>query len=226
MSNRQITCRVERSPARHVLFEHLECVAKRHEAAAVVRLPLDRARDQEERATGMLRAAETKLAAVDAQEADAIRAWDTAGSSWPPPSPTAEIKKARASAEDALGLARRILSAVQAAVEAARLPAEQATAAANQLAAQSAPLIAAVLVEEAHAATVRLGVARAEVAKAVSIAKSVAFGLAERKFYREAEAIQQFLDATPRPDVVFDAEPYLNLIDRLATDPDATAELG
>jgi hypothetical protein len=214
-----------RSAARTALHNHQEKLHKAQEVAADARKPFERAFDQHEHAKAAVRSAESTLAAVDAQEAALIGSWDAAGSVWPPPSPSAELKKARADADDALAVARRALSTVERNMETASGPADRAAAAVTEIAKASDSKIRDVVMEEGDAALARLADAMTKAAKAKSAVISLADALLAKGWLTAAEHINTalFSARTPMPPSV--TAPFVGLISRLATDADAALEI-
>ena len=143
------------------------------------------------------------------------------GKTWPPPAPSAKLKAARQKAEDDLATARRTRKTVQQIVEAARLPAEEAAGVVNRLAGEAIPLAIAVIAEEGNGALAELVSARADAAKAEGVVRSIAAALVQRKAFPEAEHINVAVNTMPWPVPSVDPAPYLRLLDRLLTDPDA-----
>lgn len=197
------------------LRENSQCRTQSEQAAAIARQQFDRAQDQAEHAHALVREAQAALDDYDRKEAQAV------GQSWPPRTPSPKEREARRTLEETLASRNRALAVVQQKAEAAGLPAEEAAAVANRLAGESVPLAIAALAEEGSVALAELESARADSAKAEGVVRSIAAALVQRKAYRDAEHINVAVNSMAWPEPSVDAAPYLRLLDRLLTDPDA-----
>ena len=202
-----------RTPAREAHADYLRRLAVLRSTAAEGRRPLDRALDQLEHAQASVRTAEAALAAVDAKETALITAWDSAGSPWPPPSPPAGMKQARAEAEDALAVTRRTLVAVQRNAEATRGPAERAAAAAGEFAKETDSKVRDILMEIADTALAQLVEARINAAKIEGAIRSLAAAMAAKEWFSAAEhvnmAIYKMREPEPPSQCSFVRQPHL-----------------
>lgn len=187
--------------------------------------PLDRARDQGEHAAVMVRNAEAGVSGINDQEAALIKAWDAAGSPWPPPSPPPELKKARAEADDALAVARRLSTTVQRNAELAQGPAQQAANVVNERASEVELAVRDVMMAEGQAALSRLTDARANAAEAEGAVSSIAAAMVARKWFLPAEHLHIALHTLLWPAPTINPAPFTNLIERLASDADAVVEI-
>jgi hypothetical protein len=169
--------------------------------------------------------AEAAIAKIDEQETALIRAWDAAGGPAPPPTPPAKLKEERRKAVDDLAAARRTLSTLQRNVEVTREPAERAAAQVHKLVSEVAPLIDAVLAEEAKKTLEHLVAARLEAAKIEGEARSILAVLVDRKAYRHAESIAVALKQMPFQEPPINTARYADLIARLTADADPTVQL-
>ncbi len=210
-----------RTPARTDLFTLTERVAKARADATEVHKPFQRALDQLENARAGVHSAEAALVTVDAQEAALIGTWDAGGSVWPPPSPSAELKKARADADDALAVARRTLSTVERNVEVARAPADRAAQRAAEISKDTGIKVIDVVMEEAQAALERLANALTQVAEAAGAVRSISEALVVSGNLSAAEHVRTARSQLRTPELFIKAAPYLDLIRRLADDADA-----
>ena len=206
----------DRTPARDDLDSKIKESKKTHEIAATERRKHDSDRDQEERAREHLRATEDALLEFDQGKAQA------AGQSWPPRSPSPEEREERRARQEDADAAKRVLAAVQQRVQVSREPADLATLGAQRIAAEIAPLVDVVLVEEAVAAIAGMNTARAEAAKLEAAVRSISAALAVRKAYRQAERIAVTVNTAAPPECSPNAAPYLVLAERLSRDADAT----
>jgi hypothetical protein len=206
-----------RSP-RIFLGELLQQIKHAKERGAAAREPFDRAQDQAEHASALVRAAQDALDDFDRQEAQAV------GQSWPPRSPSPKARDDRRELEDNLATSRRTLSTVQKNVEAARIPAEQAALAVVELTKQTNELISAVLSEEGEAALARLLDAQARAVAAEGVARSIAATMVARRWLTAAEKLHTAVNTLRPPEPVINVEPYFDFIERLTADADAVAE--
>jgi len=202
------------SPARTEVGGLRDRLCQAVENAAAHRARHGKVLDQEERAAALERQRESALADRDRQEAELV----ASNESW---SPTDEERQARRKDEEDLAAARRAVAAVRQHAELLRAPWEEAERAAAQIAAETGPLVDAVLLEEGMACLDALRTARAEVVKLEAAARSISQALAARKSYRHAEVIAVALNTMPWPETSPNPAPYLQLAERLATDPDA-----
>jgi hypothetical protein len=170
----------------------------------------DQARDQRERGE-----------ASSHEKDDALLAFDRRMQSWPPQILSPEEREERRRHEEDADHFRRALPIIQAHVEAARAPMEEAARAIAQIESEAAPLIDAVLAEEGHAALAALSAARADAVRLESLCRSIATALAQRQSYRAAETISVAVNTMRWPEAQSNPAPYLALAERLMTDPDA-----
>jgi hypothetical protein len=97
----------ERTAARAALHGNIERENAAKEAAAAARKPFDKSHDQVEHAQALARAAQERLQAIDAAEAELAK-------SWPPRELTPEEKAKRREAEEDLARTVRTLRATEA----------------------------------------------------------------------------------------------------------------
>jgi hypothetical protein len=211
--------RTARTPTRDTLDEIQKRSRQAKEADAAAHRPLHTANDQAEHARRLVNIADAKLLEFDREKAQAI------GQSWPPRSPSPKEREERRILAEDLSAAERTLRVIEAKVEAARVPAEQAAAVVAEIEAGFDVAIMAVVSEEAQLAFAHLLEARRKAVEAEGFVRSIALAMASRRWFRAAEQVSMSLYELPRPEPQVNTASYLQLIERLKSDPDATVEV-